>query len=67
MGNKKYQKTWGGLFMDQVFGTNSKTPYQKANQRREKENRGDAGRWGRAMNKLNKEHKSNRKYYGYDD
>ena len=63
----KHRKTWTSLFLDEVFGTNSKTPYQKEQQKKQRENKGDSRRWGRAMNQLNKEHKSNRKYYGYDD
>jgi len=65
--SKRNRKGWGSLFFDEIFGTKSKTPLQRREEKRQRENKGDGRRWGRAMNQLNKEHKKNRRYYGYDN
>lgn len=64
----KHWKGWGREFVDAIFGSGTTThPYEKERRRKEKENKRDEVRFGKAMSKLEKEHRENRKYYGYDD
>lgn len=52
-------KSFGSEFFDQLFGTNSKTKWQKNHHRQERrrrsENRGDARRWNREQKRLKRD------------